>query len=391
MTPYYEPEGGGLERYAHALNWRLAARGHAVSAIACTKGERTANWRDGVPVERFPPTLFLGRAPIDRKFGERVGRAIKNFGPDVVFAHSPVPFPAERAYQAAKRARVPFVLAYHAGRLRGSRPLLGVLAALDRATFERRMIQGASRVIAVSPYVRDNALATAHGGVTVIMPGVDADRFAPSPPSGHDVLFVAPLARAYRWKGLDVLLDAMVRVRAAIPDAHLTLVGGGDRFAEIERRVDPAAVRLAGSVSDADLPAFYRRAAVVVLPSTTDAESFGMVLGEANASARPVVASRIGGIPDFVRDGVNGLLADPGDPVDLAAKLVDVLSNPERAATMGRRGREIVVREHDWADRARAAERVLADAAGVSLLPPIDSIREERTAGRTQIEPRGQS
>jgi glycosyltransferase involved in cell wall biosynthesis len=102
---------------------------------------------------------------------------------------------------------------------------------------------------------------------------------------------------------------------------------------------------------------------VVTLPSITDAESFGMVLAEANACARPVVGSRVGGIPDFVRHGENGLLAEPSNARSLAAALTFILRNPEAAQRMGARGREIVLAGHNWDASADATERILLSAS----------------------------
>jgi glycosyltransferase involved in cell wall biosynthesis len=365
VTPYYEPEGGGLERYAHAILSRLAGRGHDVRVLAFSKDGAATGTLDGVHVERRLPSLRLGNTPLHPAFASEARREMRRHRPDVVVAHTPVPFPAEMAYRAARREGVPFAVTYHAGRLRGSTPLLDGLAALDRATLERSMLAGSRGLIAVTPYVRDRALARQAGRVAVVPPGVDHARYRPNGlhRSEAGILFVGPLDSSYRWKGLDVLLDAFARVRRRRPDATLTLVGRGDRAAGFRRKAekDPA-LRVLGRLSDDALVREYRRAAVLALPSTTDAESFGMVLAEANACGAPVVASRVGGIPCFVREGDNGLLAAPGDPRDLARALLHVLDHPDEARLMGARGRRRVVAEHDWDDLARRTEAVLGDA-----------------------------
>jgi glycosyltransferase involved in cell wall biosynthesis len=357
VTPYYSPEGGGLERYAHEILRRLARR-HEVTALA-SAGAASVERMDGVRVERNVPRLRLGNTPVDPRLRRRVARHIGREEPDVVWAHSPVPFPAEMAYLAS-RGRTPFALTYHAGRLNGSSPLLGLAAALDRATLERRMMAGSAGLIAVGPYVRDNALARHRQRVRIVPPGVDASRFAPGAhPAGQDLLFVGPLDRSYRWKGLDVLLQAFAKVRAQAPESRLVLVGKGDRVPELQARAAKEGLVLAGRLNEGALAEAYRSSAALCLPSTTDAESFGMVLAEANACGRPVVGSRVGGIPDFVRDGDNGLLARPGDPADLAAKLLTLLRDPDEADAMGERGRLRVRREHDWDQLAKATEEVL--------------------------------
>lgn len=372
VTPYYAPEGGGLERYAHAILARLARRGHDIETLAFTRTGLTDAHDGDLHVRRTRPSLCLGNTPIHPGFFAKVGRRIRDLRPDLVVAHTPVPFPAEMAYLAAKRARVPFVATYHAGALRGSSPGLGALAAFDRATFERGMIAGAAGLIAVGPYVRDHALARARQPVTVIPPGVDSSWFnSAAPAAGHGILMAAPLSHSYRWKGVDVLLQAFRRVRKRLPDATLTLVGGGDRLTEFSSLAAASkGLRVLGRVDEATLRDEYRRAAVTALPSVTDAESFGMALAEANACGRPVVASHVGGIPDFVRHGDNGLLARPGDEHDLAAKLVEVLSDRSEAHEMGIRGRQRVAREHDWDDLTRRTERVLQGAVAAAHVRP---------------------
>lgn len=362
MTPYYTPEGGGLERYAHEILRRLARR-HEVVALA-SGDHASVEERHGVRVERHVPAFRLGNTPLDPRLRRRVAQHIERERPDVVWAHSPVPFPAEMAFLAS-RGRAPFALTYHAGRLNGSSRLLGAAAALDRATLERRMMAGSAALIAVGPYVRDHALARHRDRVRIVPPGVDAARFAPGPhPAGQDILFVGPLDRSYRWKGLDVLLRAFARVRARHPEARLVLVGDGDRLPALQARAAAEGWVVRGRLSDRALADAYRSSAVLCLPSTTDAESFGMVLAEANACGRPVVGSRVGGIPDFVRHGDNGYLAERGDVEDLAEKLLAVLEDPDAAGAMGRRGRERVLQEHDWDLLAKATEAVLAEAAG---------------------------
>ncbi|MES2153965.1 MAG: glycosyltransferase family 4 protein [bacterium] len=364
-SPYYEPEGGGLERYEHEILKRLAARGHDVHAVAFTRRSLPDRLRDGVAVQRMAPAFTVGNTPIHPRLASHLTRMVRRIEPDVIVGHTPVPYTAERASRVAQRMGRPFVATYHAGRLHGSSRTLEALAALDRATAERRMLGTSAGLIAVSPFVRDHALARHRDRVTVVRPGVDTNRFCPNGLRvTHDILFVGPLSSRYRWKGVDVLWRAFQLVRTRMPEAGLVLVGRGDRLAEFRRRAahDGDRIRLPGHVTENDLVEEYRRAAMLVLPSTTDAEAFGLVLAEANACGRPVIGSRVGGIPDFVRHGDNGLLCDIGDPSDLADRIVEVLADPQRATAMGANGRARVVAEHDWDKAADATETVLERA-----------------------------
>lgn len=330
-----------------------------------TRDEHPSGILDGVHLERSHPSVFMGNSPIDFGFGGTVRKRIRELSPDLVVAHTPVPFPAEMAFSAAKRANVPFVVTYHAGRLHGSSATLAAIAWLDRHTLEKRMLKRASGLIAVSHFVRDNAFHGRGDRAWIVPPGVDSKRFAPKgDPIPNRILFVGPLARAYRWKGVDVLWRAFQLLRRHVPGASLAIVGGGDRFPLYSERAHhfPGDVELLGRVPEERLIEEYRKAAVVVLPSITDAESFGMVLAEANACGRPVVGSNIGGIPNFVREGDNGLLAIPRDPFSLAEKILTVLHDQDLARRMGERGRERILREHDWDNLASTTERAFEAA-----------------------------
>ena len=365
ITPYYAPEGGGLERYAHAMNAYLARRGHDVEAVAFTRNAPAATTRDGVRIRLESPRLVAGNTPLEFGFAARLRKAVRKSRPDVMAIHTPVPYPAQWAAAVARREGVPYAVTYHAGKLRGSSPLLAAAAAAHRWTLERRMLAGAQALVAVGPYVRDHALRRHTARTTIVPPGVDHERFRPGAPcAGTTVLFVGPLDASYRWKGLDTLWQAFLRVRESVPDARLRLVGDGDRADEFRDLARPlgGAVQVLGRVPEDRLVRLYQQATVTVLPSLSDAESFGMVLAEANACGRPVVASDVGGIPDFVRDGDNGYLARPGDPHDLAARITTLLRDPDTADAMGRRGRERVVREHDWANLGARTEEVLVQA-----------------------------
>ena len=107
----------------------------------------------------------------------------------------------------------------------------------------------------------------------------------------------------------------------------------------------------------------YQEASVVVLPSLTEAESFGMTLVEAMACGRPVVGSRVGGIPGVVRDGVDGLLVPPGDAPALAEALRRLLTDEELGATMGAEGRRAAESTWDWRHSTGTTLRVLREAA----------------------------
>ena len=195
--------------------------------------------------------------------------------------------------------------------------------------------------------------------VHVIPSGVDTARFAPSPlPSTPRVAFVGRLVEK---KGLDVLLAAWPDVRAEVRDAELHVLGDGplrDLVADAVapssgvRHLRPDATRRHDQVAE-----LLRGARAIVAPSRTaadgDAESLLLVNLEAQASGRPVVTTRHGGIPEFVEEDRSALLVEPGDPTGLAAALVRVLREPGLAERLAAEGPAVAARFDVAAGAAR--------------------------------------
>jgi glycosyltransferase involved in cell wall biosynthesis len=176
---------------------------------------------------------------------------------------------------------------------------------------------------------------------------VDTSRFSPSPPNtnGRTILCACHL---FQSKGIHYLLRAFQNVLVKIPSARLDIVGDGPEKKDLEQLCISLkiqnSVRFHGAVPHAELAHFYSKVSVVVLPSVV-AENCPLVVLEAMASARPVIGSRIGGIPELILENETGLLFEPGDTNELSEQIVQLLLNPERAERMGGFGRKRVEKE----------------------------------------------
>jgi len=196
----------------------------------------------------------------------------------------------------------------------------------------------------------------------VIVPPIPAALAAagPMPPSGEpEVLYVGQVIRG---KGVDLLLKAL----AGVPgDWHATVVGTGNHLdgcralagdLKIAERVT-----FAGWVPHVALEPYYARAAVCVVPSRWP-EPFGMVGVEAMARGRPVVAFAVGGIPDWLTDGVTGILAPAADTAAMGTAITALLGDPQRAADLGRAGLERVRAQFQPAHYLDRLMQILGDA-----------------------------
>jgi glycosyltransferase involved in cell wall biosynthesis len=213
----------------------------------------------------------------------------------------------------------------------------------QRRIFDHVLRRGADIVLACSatalaqfPNVIEAGIGrVAHTGVEVPSDVVVAE------PLRAQVPVVVCVGRLNSWKGQEVLVDAIARLRSRGIEVHAELVGSvfrDERHFEERLRSQVDELGIADNVSflgeRRDVHAIVGSADIAVVPSTRP-EPFGMALVEAMALGRPVVASAAGGPAEVVTDGVDGLLVRPGDAVALADALQRLIENPDFARTLG--------------------------------------------------------
>lgn len=269
----------------------------------------------------------------------RVPGLIQSLRPDLVQLHA-LPTPAA----------VPF--------LRQVRPLVVSAWGSDVVQRDRRKAQlypallaHAAALTTTSRYLAEVLATYLHRSrpIEVIPFGVDAERFQPAPNQPPE-LRIGTLRHLEPIYGIDLLLEAIPIIYVRHPSIEVTIGGAGSQqqtlTAQITRLGLADQVRLHGRVPHVAVPAFLQALRVFAMPSR--AESFGVAALEAQACGVPVVATRVGGLPESVAEGVSGLLVPPDDPAALAQALLTLLDDPRRAAGMGRAGRDWVRERYDW-------------------------------------------
>jgi glycosyltransferase involved in cell wall biosynthesis len=355
-------DGGGAERYVVDLAVGLSERGWPVE-VACSRGGvRAAALRTaGIPVSVLLGALVKRR--VSPRYGAALRRLVLDRRPAVV--HSHLYASAAAAVHATWGLRVPLVVTEHTEapwRNRGAR-------AVSRLVYRRT-----DRLVAVSSAIRD-LLVSRYGvspeRVEVLLPATTAPT---APAEGHgrrrrrpatEAPVVGVVARLVPEKGVEVFLRAAALVHAVHPGARFLVVGDGPLRTDLQQQADR--LGLAGSV---DFTGFRPDAAdliagldVLAVPSRSDGSP--LVVCEAMASGVPVVASRVGGLPDLVEDGGSGLLVEPCDVEDLARALVLLLLDPPAAQLLRARARTLAAaRSH-----ARLVDRMTQIYATVAGQP----------------------
>lgn len=221
--------------------------------------------------------------------------------------------------------------------------------------------------VVVSPSTRDDLrrrlLPTDR--VRVIPNGLDHDKFHPDPGVATDPELVVFVGRLEYYKGVDILLEAWAQLVRRRPSARLVLVGAGTAEQALRSQASSCgateSITFAGFVSEEEKIDWMRRASVVVQPSHK--EGWGLTVVEANACGTPVVATRVPGLQDSVRDGENGLLVERADVPGLAAALESLLDDSGLRAALSEGALRWATRFRWDAVAAAFAEVVRAVAA----------------------------
>ncbi len=371
LATRFPPGPGGVERHVEEIARRFARRGDDVTVLTSDL-YREFPWqrlapdvprterRDGVTVRRLGVWSLPGE--LHYPFFRGLGAALAETRPDVVHAHTYGTYQAAVARRFGRRSGTPYVLTAH----------YHPIWSIEGGWFRHRLRGFYDRALA-GPIVRDAAcviVQTREEERLLRAPGISLPRVEivppgytplPSPPAGDRpfaaafgiggpyLLFVGRLASN---KGLLPLVAAFERLARHDVTSRLVLVGedGGMRSRveeEVRRRGLTDRVHLTGFVGDERLLASaFREARLSVLPS--EYEAFGLVLLESLAQGTPVVASRVGGIPEFVPDGEAGRLVPPADAAALGAALVDLWDDEATRRRMGAFGRDRVVPLYTW-------------------------------------------
>jgi glycosyltransferase involved in cell wall biosynthesis len=349
---YYHPRVGGLENYAAAIARGLRGRGWDVVVVCGDTRVKmiTRDALDGYTVWRLPIWKVAYNTPVHPGWLGMIRRIVRVERPDVVNAHTPVPYMVDVVALAA--GRVPVVITYHAATL--VKPGGFARWALTRAyqMIESITLARTNGIIAVSPYVKE-ALATRLAPKTQVITNAVASVSGRRHTAGTGLVFVANLEPSHAWKGLDLILCslAITRERYAITP-RLTIVGDGADKPRYEQRVKELkleeSVRFTGLVTGSARDRIMRQAAAqLVYPSTAN-DGMPTVLLEGWAQGLPVIGGDIGSISTIVENRQNGVLVAPNDPAALAAAICEFLAHPQEAQAMGESGRRLVEREYTW-------------------------------------------
>ena len=361
----FRPMVGGIASHVDELSQALAGLGHKVDILQVTSGPENSYRTEGEnpAVHRLtvrPALPFYNRLLYFYQGRRLLKKLMARNNYQVVHWHD-LFAGAGLARSAAGRATI--VWTNHTSEF---------LRYYEMPDMRRKMIREfsfAQKIIAPSTELADKATELFGRKAVFISNGVDVEKFKPTrlgrknPAEVPDKKMILCPRRIDPKNGIKFLVQAMPQVLSRFPQSRLHIVGSvfdQKYLAELKEIITAqnigGAVHFAGAIDNGQMPDLYNSAEVVVLPSLMEATSIAGL--EAMACGRPIAATNVGGLPEIIENGREGILVEPRDPGQLASAVTELLSDGPKAESLGQNARKRAEREFSWREIARKTVEV---------------------------------
>ncbi len=347
VSPYDYAYPGGVNTHISHLALQLARMGHHVKILApCSNKKALPTTEAIIPLGKTIPWKSNGsvaRITISLWLLPKVKSTLEEGNFDIMHFHEPL-FPS-LPWIVLPQSHSTNIATFHAYYRRS----IGYWFWKPLCTWYYNKIDSK---IAVSEAAMGFVSRYFPGDYHIIPHGIDLERFSSEVPPIEDLcdgkLNILFVSRLEKRKGITYLLKAYEKAKEEIPQSRLIVVGPGNksRYQNWVNMMNLKDVVFTGHVSHSDLPRYYRTADVFCIPATGQ-ESFGIVLLEAMAAGKPIVASNIPGYASVLTHGVEGLLVPPKDEDALAHALLSLLKDQDLRQQMGSEGRS-KAEKHSW-------------------------------------------
>jgi glycogen(starch) synthase len=363
----YWPTIGGLEILLSQLNHALRQRGHTLAVIA-------GQWRpdlleyevqDNIPIYRLPFRLQIYQRNLRQQkvTSERVKEIVRQFQPDLHHIHISSSDPTLFFFLRTQPDLFPpALLTLHTWALppRTANSLIGQgLQRADWVTAVSRAVLAEAHSLSPGLESRSSVI---HNGLP--WPGLEPTPVTFDPPR------LLCLGRLVPEKGFDLALSAFAQMRQKFPLAQLVVAGDGEARPALEALAHDLklgdSIQFLGWVAPAAVPDLINSVTMVIMPSRW-AEPFGLVALQTAQMARPIVATRVGGLPEIVTDSITGRLVPP-DSTALAEAVIDLLAAPDQATAMGQAARHRARQEFSMEKCVESYEALYQHLARPSLV-----------------------
>src|SRR5665648_538212 len=356
VTPYFFPKIGGMENYAYNIAKGLKEK-YGWEVVVATSNHEERKYKeeqmDGMKIYRLPRWFKVSNTPINPLWYFQIKRIIKNERPDIINAHTPVPFITDITARVC--GDIPFILTYHAASLyKYKNPIFNIFIFLYRI------------LIIVSEFVKIKLSSNLRKKIFVIHNSISEKDILlkiKRKAKNNIIIFLASLEKAHSWKGLDKIIEEIKwYIQNFNENIELLIVGDGNYKKHYEKVAEKLRVgqyvKFVGAKFGKDKYNFIRKAKILVAYPMTSNDAFPTVIIEAWANLIPIISSNIGPIPYIIDDRKNGYLVKPDSPKELAEGIHDLMQNDSLYDELIRNGLH-KVRDFTWEKQIKKTNEII--------------------------------
>lgn len=391
VTPFFTPQTGGVATYLEDLRRFLGQRGHEVLVLRTGEArsiERCTVNHDDRVFELYLRAPWVPEAPLKGLVAFlvyflptiwKLARFTTRNNIQIVSLEYPLGFMVYfRVLHLFKRFKM--IVGLHGD---------DVLSLHKLPVYEQavvlHLIHKADWVLAHSSSLLGQAeriVGSLNRRRSYLPYGIDCERLREQAAEHADrtriqsVPYILTVAKLFDRKGIDVLLHAVRKVRDALDGHTLVIVGDGPEEAKLKQMASDLGVNdrvtFAGDIPNKEIPSLLKHCRFFVLPSRS--EPFGIVLLEAMTFGKAILATRVGGIPEFVQDGVNGVLVPSEDPDALAKQILAFIRQGDNTDRIGKNGLAIVEAAYDYRSIIKRYEALFARIVSGEQEPIVEGV-----------------
>lgn len=378
ITPFFFPSVAGMETYVYHLSNNLAKKGHKITIL-------TINTENVQKEETLFENVLVYRCSLNYRFHkglisiEFIKRILSARGYDIYHIHIPFHLGLEIAVAASKILKIPLVVTHHGEYTKGN-----VLFSLISSTYSKICrnisLKYVDRIVFLTQSYSESLRLnkSIRNKIRIIKFGIDIQKFSATNYNAElrekygftenekIILFVGSLSIYNRYKGVDYLIRAIHKIKSSNNNLKLVIVGRGELVSELSGIAQQLNLEreivFATSVGDREIACYYAMCDVFVLPSISGPESFGIVLLEAMASGKPVIASDLPGVNEIVKNGITGYLVEPKNIEQLSQRILKIIKNDELRKKFGENSRRVAISEYNWENIVEKFEELYNDA-----------------------------
>ena len=364
--PYFFPHIGGVEMHVNTILKGLVNRyNHEVIVITSRYDKSLPEYEviNGIKVYRLDISFTLANTPIGLNWYNKIKKIVMKESPDLINGRGPSPYISDIASLVAKKLKLPFVLGWHYPSMIKGNLIFDILISIYENVIFQFTLKNSKSIICSSKNVKETLLSHVKDKVTVITQGIDSEiyRIKNAKRKKHSILFVGNFELTV--KGVIYLLKAIKIVKDKYSDVKLTIAGPitNNKYQEYcEREGIANNVEFVGSKKSSQLSDLYNETEIFVCPSTN--ENFPSTLLEAMHCGTPVIATKIGNVPQLIKDGVNGQLVEIEDEVGIANAILKYFFDINFKDEMGSKGFESVIGKFDWNSKIEKTNNIFINA-----------------------------